>query len=315
MKKLLTIVGVILVLLLIAAGVTGWLNNQNRGPSGPGRPGGPDQPSQSEAQPTPGNPPGCVGYEVIASPGTWESSPEDDPANPQSHPNSLLLQVTQPLQQEFGPDQVKVWTLPYPAQFKNFNAPQELTYDDSREQGYQKVQAEMQGMHDACPATRFVLVGFSQGAVLTGDLASEIGNGRGPVPAANIAGVSLIADGRREDGVGNLVGSKVISGIGAEIALNPVSGLIQGVIPGATMRGPRPGGFGELNDRVNNFCAPTDLVCDAPRDAINAVQRAKDLVAANAIHAQYATNSEVVGGETAPQWIVNWTRDIINQKN
>ncbi|EUA24849.1 cutinase family protein [Mycobacterium xenopi 3993] len=35
-------------------------------------------------------------------------------------------------------------------------------------------------MNDKCPLTSYVLVGFSQGAVIAGDIASDIGNGRGP---------------------------------------------------------------------------------------------------------------------------------------
>ena len=33
---------------------------------------------------------------------------------------------------------------------------------------------------------------------------------------------------------------------------------------GLTMTGPRPGGFGTLNDRTNEICAPGDLICAAP---------------------------------------------------
>ena len=123
-------------------------------------------------------------------------------------------------------------------------------------------------------------------------------------------------DGIRErmgDQAFNLIGDKNVKGVGAEIALNPVSGLVQPIVPGATMRGPRPDGFGVLNDRVNNFCAVQDLVCDAPPNLGNAIQRAQDLVAANAVHAQYATNGTVVPGQTVPQWIVNWARDLIQQ--
>ena len=57
-----------------------------------------------------------------------------------------------------------------------------------------------------------------------------------PVPADSVRGVSLIADGRQELDKGILVGDKKVNGVGAEIALNPVSGLIQGIVPGATMR-------------------------------------------------------------------------------
>lgn len=308
MKKVLTILSVLVLLALIVVGVGNWLLT-NDGGDGPG-PGKPTPPPAPEAQ----NPPGCVDVEVLAAPGTWESKADDDPLAPHANPHSLMLNVTRPLGDEFSPDKVKVWTLPYTAQFRNMNAQHEMSYDDSRNQGFERMKEELRSMHEKCPATSFILTGFSQGAVITGDLAGEIGNGRGPVPADRVLGVSLIADGRQELDKGKLVGAQGIRGTGAEIALNPVSGLIQPIVPGATMRGPRPDGFGELNDRVNNYCAPADLICDAPADLGNALVRAKDLVAANAVHAEYATNGKVVEGQTVPEYIVGWARDLINER-
>lgn len=315
MKKTLTVLGVIVLVVILIIGVGNWMSrNDDTGPT----------PSTTGAQPTPGTdvdqPENCPAYEVIAAPGTWESKADDDPVHPTANPDSLLLNVTNPLQEAYGGDAtadgadggVKVWTLPYTAQFRNINALGEMSYDDSRTEGYDKVSAEMSATYEACPGTKFILTGFSQGAVLTGDLVTEIGNGNGPVPAENVAGVSLIADGRREDGKGTLVGSPDVEGIGAEIALSSVNLLVQPIVPGATMRGPRPQDFGALGDRVNQFCDPADLVCSAPRDVGNAVQRANDLIAANGIHAQYSTNGNVVPGETVPEWIVNWARDIID---
>lgn len=308
MKKVLTILAVLVLLALIVVGVGNWLLTGDD-VDGPG-PGKPTPPPAPEAQ----NPPGCVDVEVLAAPGTWESKADDDPLAPHANPHSLMLNVTRPLADEFSPDKVKVWTLPYTAQFRNMNAKHEMSYDDSRNQGFERMKEELRVMHEKCPATSFILTGFSQGAVITGDLAGEIGNGRGPVPADRVLGVSLIADGRQELDKGKLVGAQGIRGTGAEIALNPVSGLIQTIVPGATMRGPRPDGFGELNDRVNNYCAPADLICDAPADLGNALVRAKDLVAANAVHAEYATNGKVVEGQTVPEYIVGWARDLINER-
>lgn len=310
MKKILTVLGVLVLVVFLVVGVGSWLRgHDNQG-----------SPLPTDAAPGPGEtgqPDACPAYEVIAAPGTWESAADDDPYNPTANPASLLLTVTRPLQDLYGVGDganggVKIWTLPYTAQFRNINALGEMSYDDSRTEGYDRLSAELTATHSECPGTRFVIVGFSQGAVLAGDLVTEIGNGAGPVPAASVAGVSLIADGRREDGRGTLVGSPAVQGIGAEIALSSVNLLVQPIVPGASMRGPRARDFGALQDRVNQFCDPADLVCSAPRDIGNAVQRARDLVAANGIHAHYATNGNVVAGETVPQWIVNWAREIID---
>ena len=88
-----------------------------------------------------------------------------------------------------------------------------------------------------CPLTSYVIVGFSQGAVIAGDIASDIGNGRGPVAADRVLGVTLIADGRREQGVGRDVGPNP-PGQGAEITLQNVP-LSR---PGITMTGPATAG-------------------------------------------------------------------------
>ncbi|MBU3750682.1 MAG: cutinase, partial [Mycobacterium sp.] len=56
---------------------------------------------------------GCPDVQMIAIPGTWESSPTDDPFNPGQFPIALLLNVTRPLQQQFNPGRVQVYTVPY----------------------------------------------------------------------------------------------------------------------------------------------------------------------------------------------------------
>ena len=115
-------------------------------------------------------------------------------------------------------------------------------------------------MNNRCPLTSYVIVGFSQGAVIAGDIASDIGNGRGPIDQDLVLGVTLIADGRRQDGVGQDIGPNP-PGQGAEITLQEVPTLSA---LGLTMTGPRPGGFGALNDRTNQICGAGDLICAAP---------------------------------------------------
>ena len=204
-----------------------------------------------------------------------------------------------------------MWTLPYTAQFKNINAQHEMSYDDSRNEGTSRLEGELTYMHETCPDTKFILSGFSQGAVIAGDVADRIGGGNGPIPAENVAGVALIADGRRQDGVGINPGAHV-GGVGAEIALQPVSTLIQGIVPGATMRGERANGFGALADRTFQICAPNDSICDAPLDVSNGLERARDLIDANGVHALYAYNPDVIEGTTANQWVTQWAKDTID---
>ncbi len=158
-----------------------------------------------------------------------------------------------------------IYTVPYTAQFHNpFSADNQLSYDDSRAEGTRASVKALTDMNNRCPLTSYVIFGFSQGAVIAGDLASDIGNGRGPVDADLVLGVTLIADGRREKGVGQDIGPNP-EGQGAEITLKDMPlGMF-----GLSMTGPRPGGFGTLNDRTNQICGRGDLICSAPPDAFS----------------------------------------------
>lgn len=308
-RKLLTVLAVLVVLAVLAVGVVRWQWDRTGGASGSNQPGA-APPAAAPPAPPADQPQWCPAVEMISAPGTWESAPTDDPFNPTANPNSLMLQITGPLQERFSPQQVRVWTLPYPAQFRNINAPHEMSYDDSRDNGAQQVRAHMSEMHAQCPATDFIMAGFSQGAVIVGDLAAELGTGSGFVPAERVRGVLAIADGRRVPGVGQQVGNPV-AGVGAEVALQPLSAVVQPVVPGASMRGERPGGFGLLDARVVEVCAPDDSICDAPRDVGNALGRAQALISANGVHALYATNPNVIPGTTATQWAVGWAAGLV----
>ncbi len=308
MRNTLTVLAVVVLLALIGGGAVHFLNTREEGEQGNlAEP----APSQEEDNTAPEQPDWCPRVEFISAPGTWESAADDDPINPGANPNSFMLSITNPLKEAYVPEDVKVWTLPYTAQFKNINAQHEMSYDDSRNEGTSRLEGELTYMHETCPDTKFILSGFSQGAVIAGDVADRIGGGNGPIPAESVAGVALIADGRRQDGVGINPGAHV-GGVGAEIALQPVSTLIQGIVPGATMRGARANGFGELADRTFQICAPNDSICDAPLDVSNGLERARDLIDANGVHALYAYNPDVIEGVTTNQWVTQWAKDTID---
>ena len=233
----------------------------------------------------------CPDVQLMSIPGTWESSPQLDPFNPVQFPIALLLNVTNPIREQFGTDRVEMYTVPYTAQFHNpLSADKQMSYNDSRAEGIRAAVKAMTDMNNRCPLTSYVLVGFSQGAVIAGDIASDIGNGRGPVDADLVLGVTLIADGRRQAGVGQDVGPNP-PGQGAEITLHEVPMLSS---MGLTMTGPRPGGFGTLNDRTNEICATGDLICSAPEEAFSIVNlpRTMEILGGGAgqpVHAMYAT--------------------------
>lgn len=258
---------------------------------------------------------GCPDVQVLAVPGTWESSPTDDPLNPSQFPIALLRNVTEPLVQEFDHARVQVYTVAYTAQFHNpLSTDEQVSYNDSRSEGEQAAVDAITKMADACPLTSYVLVGFSQGAVIAGDIASDIGNGRGPVDEDLVLGVTLIADGRRQEGVGHSIGPTP-AGEGAEVVLSEVPMLSA---LGLTMTGGRPGGFGALQDRTNEICAPGDLICAAPQQAfsITKLPQTLDVLAGGMgrpVHAMYNTAQFWnIDGHTATEWTLNWARDLID---
>jgi hypothetical protein len=256
----------------------------------------------------------CPDVQLIAIPGTWESSPQDDPENPTLFPNALLRKVTEPISQQFPSSRVQTYTVPYTAQFHNpLSGDTQMSYNSSRAEGTRATVREMTDMNNKCPLTSYVLTGFSQGAVIAGDLASDIGNGRGPVDDDLVLGVTLIADGRRQQGVGNDVGPNP-PGQGAEVTLQEVPVLSD---LGLTMTGARPGGFGALDSKTNEICAPGDLICAAPNEAFSVANLPNTLNtlaggAGQPVHALYATTQcWSLDGEPATDWTLNWAHGLI----
>lgn len=256
----------------------------------------------------------CPDVMLVSIPGTWESARTDDPLRPVQYPNALLLGVTRPINDQFDQARAQTYTVPYIAEFSNpFANDNQVDYDVSRAEGFAATVKAMTDMNNRCPLTSYVIVGFSQGAVIAGDIASDIGNGRGPVDEDLVLGVTAIADGRRETGVGRDVGPNP-AGHGAEVTLGEVSILKRF---GLTMTGPRPGGFGTLNDRVNEICASGDLICAAPDEAFNITNLPKTIEiltggAGSPVHAMYGTTQVWnVDGQSAVQWTLNWARGLV----
>ncbi|MEV6771005.1 cutinase family protein [Nocardia sp. NPDC051030] len=257
----------------------------------------------------------CPDVLFLSVPGTWESNSNDDPYNPTANPASLMLNISNPIREKFPNERVEVYTVPYVAQFSNPIAlppDGQASYNNSRSEGTQRATDKLAATYKACPLTSYVIVGFSQGAVIAGDVAAQIGQGKGPVPANKVLGVTTLADGRRDDGEGGKaieIGESP-AGVGAEVALKGLN------VPGITMTGDR-GGFGELVGRTYTICAPGDMVCDAPNQALspgNILGSLNVLVkaAGNPVHSLYNGFKVQDDGTTATQWTVNWASGLID---
>ncbi|WP_174564527.1 cutinase family protein [Nocardia inohanensis] len=256
----------------------------------------------------------CPDVFMLSVPGTWESNSNDDPYNPTANPASLMLNISNPVREKFDNKRLELYTVPYVAQFSNPIAippDGQASYNKSRSEGYDRANAKLAETYKNCPLTTYVLAGFSQGAVIAGDLAAQIGAGKGPVPAKQVLGVTTIADGRRDEGGEGKAQEIGFSpaGVGAEVALKGLN------VPGITMTGPRAG-YGALADRTYTICASGDLICDSPAAALNPANILGSIgtlvrAAGNPVHSLY--NGFVVdeNGTTATQWTVNWASGLI----
>lgn len=300
----------IAVVVIIALGVTlfAWFSRRNGDNSHLSVPGAPSAPVTQ--------PKDCPDVEVLVVPGTWETSRNDDPHNPHSHPFALLIPLAHKVQQAFPRSHAEVYTVPYVAEFKNPQRPHDVTYIASRKEGQERTLNRIDELSNHCPLTHFVLAGFSQGAVIAGDIANRIAQLKGPIQPEKLSLVGLIADGRREKSVGHDVGPTPL-GSGAEVSLGGFSTSSHATgldipkmfnIDGIELRGPRPGGFGKIKDRVLELCAPHDMICDCPQftltNILPSLQKLGDIL--KHVHSKYkSTTYWSYKNQSATQWLTN----------
>lgn len=189
-------------------------------------------PTNAAAVPT-----ACAATFNLFIPGTWETNENADP----NQPVGMLKPVADALQSEHGAD-AQIYTLPYMARaFDNGHS-----YGDSKADATSKSNQVLSKVATSCPATKFTITGYSQGADAAGDLASAIGNGSGPVDASRVLAVGLLADPG--------AGTKGAATVGPKTA-------------GEGIADPRPQGMGRLSGRVASICDPGDLYCSIQKGA------------------------------------------------
>ncbi|MGF6886311.1 hypothetical protein ABIA39_000278 [Nocardia sp. GAS34] len=167
---------------------------------------------------------GCAATTAVLVSGTGETRPDADPASP----SGMLGPLAHALTARYGTD-LATRTVAYPASITP-------TYAASETAGGQALSSTLSSL---CPSTRIVVVGYSQGAQVAGDIATLIGHGQGPVPASRVLAVGLVADPHRA-------------------ASTPTLGT---PAAGEGIEGPRIQDFGALADRVRSVCAAGDLYC------------------------------------------------------
>ncbi|WP_413768770.1 cutinase family protein [Rhodococcus pyridinivorans] len=173
----------------------------------------------------------CAATFNLFIPGTWETDENADP----SQPVGMLRPIADALENTHG-SAVEVYTLPYMARaFDNGH-----TYADSKADAVSKAKQVLADVANSCPRTKFTMIGYSQGADAAGDIASDIGNGTGPIDASRVLAVGLLADPG--------AGTKGAATVGPRTS-------------GQGIADPRPQGMGALSGRVASICDPGDLYC------------------------------------------------------
>ncbi|WP_157390403.1 cutinase family protein [Nocardia terrae] len=174
-------------------------------------------------------------------PGTWETHADAD----ETQPVGLLGPVATALAQQFGEN----FGFRFPAYAAE--AFDGMAYSDSKATGVAAVRRVVGDFADRCPATKFVLAGYSQGADAVGDVAASIGCSGDPVAADRVLAVGLVADPKQGTAGGKLVGPSV---------------------DGQGIAGTRAGGFCGLSAVTAEICATKDKYCatNASEDPITA---------------------------------------------
>lgn len=135
--------------------------------------------------------PTCAPLMLVAVPATGGISPDWDPNRPVGLINSLVA----PLRAELGGSLSETY-INYPADL----AMKGTSYRKSVEYGVSKTIATLEDAQSRCADSKVILAGFSQGAEVSGDVATMIGNKQTSIDPDFIASVLLFSDPKRSDG-------------------------------------------------------------------------------------------------------------------
>ncbi|MBB4909412.1 PE-PPE domain-containing protein [Actinophytocola algeriensis] len=136
-----------------------------------------------------------------------------------------------------------------------------LALDASVAEGTAKLDRAVRDFHAACPGARLVLAGYSEGAVVAGDVLQRLA-GESAIPHGLLNGV-LYGNPRRPFGDGGL------GGIAGGIETN-----VPTILPGVTMHGGQS--YGDL--AVRNICNENDGICNSTNMITNLAAFANGLV-------------------------------------
>lgn len=181
----------------------------------------------------------------------------------------ILKQVFNTIKEKTkGGTSVRIHVIGYPAAIVPLLNGKTDFYFASKKKGYQATWNTMEHYNLQCPGIKFILVGYSQGAHIAGDIAASIAKEQAPTLPKQLRAVHLLADPAREAHFTPLVGMPTGGGGGLEL------------------RGHRT--FGSVSDRTIEYCAAGDGVCD--RTPVNVARELAGIVDHHSgQHSKYAT--------------------------
>ncbi len=218
----------------------------------------------------PAQPGGCPGLMVYAVQGTGQSSPDADP----SKDAGFLSQVLHPAITAARGDMDRAY-VPYDAGFGGAVAGGKVPYEQSVQGAVAKTLSWIKDKAAACPATKFGLVGYSQGAHVTRIVLNDIVGGKAAIGADKLALLANLGDPGRPEG------ASLFPGKPGQTSPDPVPGTsganVSKVVAVSTTNAPGGGiaPVGDVEDtsyqaiagRYLSACTPGDLACDAPANA------------------------------------------------
>ncbi|MCT2338156.1 cutinase family protein [Corynebacterium sp. p3-SID1056] len=236
----------------------------------------------AQAQPWDLVAPSCTPVHVVQAAGSgfshsWDPSARESLFDDHSSPAADLTE-------HFGTRTVRTYQVRYPASLGRFSAlgsssggiegTEAATYGESVTLGADDAAREIRTVARNCPDTRLILIGYSQGAHLIGDVAAEIGHGKvAGVGPDQVAAVVLFADPGRSGVVKQrpLAPAKLYAPApkgqlarGGEL----INGGGSGVVPGRVgLAGERALSFAGLEGKVLSLCNAADMACSTDPDS------------------------------------------------
>lgn len=145
------------------------------------------------------------------------------------------------------------------------------SYEDAVNTGVANTERVMREISQACPDTKYSIVGYSEGADVVRRVAMKIGNQEanadgsyGIVNPDDVVGVVILADAGRKEGDCQFLGAKNPcsnpDGFDQKYQNGSDKAGGQGALPGTS------GDFGKLNGKIASFCSDGDLTCAAPKN-------------------------------------------------